>query len=116
MPWNLIAWQLLGKKGIEILKRDEDEPDYYEPPAQSLWMELLEEVEKDGMGALILLDEFLMWAHGAASPDPDLTRQDKGPVWYDRLKNFFQTLSQATGIEEVMSCGVPAGDGPGQAG
>jgi hypothetical protein len=23
MPWNLIAWQLLGKKGIEILKRDE---------------------------------------------------------------------------------------------
>jgi len=97
MPWNLIAWQLLGKKGIDILKRDEDEPDYYEPPAQSLWMELLEEVEKDGTGALILLDEFLMWAHGAASPDPDLVRQDKGPVWYDRLRNFFQTLSQATG-------------------
>ena len=95
MPWNLIAWQLLGKRGIEILQRDEDEPDYYEPPAQSLWMELLAEVEKDGVGALILLDEFLMWAHGAASPDPDSARQDKGPVWYDRLKNFFQTLSQA---------------------
>src|SRR3990172_1642863 len=45
MPWNLIAWQLLGNKGIDILKRDEDEPDYYEPPAQSLWMELLAEVE-----------------------------------------------------------------------
>lgn len=95
MPWNLIAWQLLGQRGIDILKRDEDEPDYYEPPAQSLWMELLEEVEKDGKGALILLDEFLMWAHGAASPDPDSVRHDKGPVWYDRLKNFFQTLSQA---------------------
>jgi Protein of unknown function (DUF499) len=95
MPWNLIAWQLLGKRGIEILRRDESEPDYYEPPAQSLWMELLAEVEKDGIGALILLDEFLMWAHGAASPDPDSARQDKGPVWYDRLKNFFQTLSQA---------------------
>ena len=94
MPWNLIAWQLLGKRGIEILRRDEHEPDYYEPPAQSLWMELLAEVEKDGIGALILLDEFLMWAHGAASPDPDSARQDKGPVWYDRLKNFFQTLSQ----------------------
>ena len=26
-----------------------------------------------------------MWAHGAASPDPGSTRQDKGPVWYDRL-------------------------------
>jgi len=95
MPWNLIAWQLLGKRGIEIIRRDENEPDYYEPPAQSLWMELLAEVEKEGIGALILLDEFLMWAHGAASPDPDSARQDKGPVWYDRLKNFFQTLSQA---------------------
>jgi len=103
MPWNLIAWQLLGKKGIEILKRDEDEPDYYEPPAQSLWEELFQEVEKDGVGALILLDEFLMWAHGAAAPDPDNVRQDKGPVWYDRLKNFFQTLSQAT-VASKKSC------------
>jgi hypothetical protein len=99
MPWNLIAWQLLGKRGIEILRRDENEPDYYEPPAQSLWMELLVEVEKEGIGALILLDEFLMWAHGAASPDPDRARQDKGPVWYDRLswdnavaESFFHTL------------------------
>jgi hypothetical protein len=103
MPWNLIAWQLLGKKGIEILKRDEDEPDYYEPPAQPLWGELFKEVEKDGVGALILLDEFLMWAHGAASPDPDKSRQDKGPVWYDRLKNFFQTLSQAA-VDSKQSC------------
>lgn len=95
MPWNLIAWQLLGQRGIDILQRREDEPDYYEPPAQSLWMELLAEVENEGIGALILLDEFLMWAHAAASPDPDTIRQDKGPVWYDRLKNFFQTISQA---------------------
>jgi hypothetical protein len=103
MPWNLIAWQLLGKRGIEILRRAEDEPDYYEPPAQSLWMEIFEEVEKDGVGALILLDEFLMWAHGAASPDPDNLRQDKGPVWYDRLRNFFQTLSQSI-VASTKSC------------
>ncbi|MGD0265018.1 MAG: DUF499 domain-containing protein [Candidatus Methylomirabilota bacterium] len=103
MPWNLIAWQLLGEKGVDILKRDEDEPDYYEPPAQSLWMELLAEVEKEGAGALILLDEFLMWAHAAASPDPDSARQDKGPVWYDRLKNFFQTLSQAVAVSKKSS-------------
>ena len=104
MPWNLIAWQLLGKKGLDILKRDEAEQDYYEPPAQSLWMELLAEVEKEGVGALILLDEVLMWAHGAASPDPEASgRQDKGPVWYDRLKNFFQTLSQATSTSK-KSC------------
>ena len=66
-------------------------------------MELLAEVEKEGSGALILLDEFLMWAHGAASPDPDSARQDKGPVWYDRLKNFFQTLSQAVAVSKKSS-------------
>lgn len=103
MPWNLIAWQLMGQEGIDILQRHEDEPDYYEPPAETLWMKILEKVEADGVGALILLDEFLMWAHGAASPDPDSERQDKGPVWYDRLKNFFQTLSQATAASE-KSC------------
>lgn len=105
MPWNLIVWQLLGQRGIDILQREEDEPDYYEPPAETLWMKVLEEVEADGQGALILLDEFLMWAHGAASPDPDSERQDKGPVWHDRLKNFFQTLSQATAASE-RSCMV----------
>jgi len=103
MPWNLIAWQLLGQKGIDILKRNEDEPDFYEPPAQPLWDELLAAVEADGLGALILLDEFLMWAHGAASPDVDPTRQDKGPVWFDRLRNFFQTLAKAT-ADSKRSC------------
>lgn len=105
MPWNLIAWQLLGQRGIDLLQRDEDEPDYYEPPAESLWMKLIAEVEKEGVGALILLDEFLMWAHGAASPDPDSERQDKGPVWFDRLKNFFQYLSQAVSAGD-RSCMV----------
>lgn len=41
MPWNLIAWQLLGQKGIDLLQRAEDEPDYYEPPAESLWMKVV---------------------------------------------------------------------------
>lgn len=103
MPWNLIAWQLLGQRGIDILQRAEDEADYYEPPAQPLWDKLFKEVEQTGVGALILLDEFLMWAHGAAAPDPEATRADKGPVWYDRLKNFFQTLSQAT-AQSDRSC------------
>lgn len=106
MPWNLIAWQLLGARGIEILQRDESDLDYYEPPAEPLWMQVLAEVEKEGVGALILLDEFLMWAHGAASPDPDdSARLDKGPVWYDRLKNFFQNLAQAA-AKSTKSCVV----------
>ena len=35
MPWNLIAWQLLGQKGLDILGRDEKEPDYDTPPANA---------------------------------------------------------------------------------
>ena len=71
MPWNLIAWQLLGQQGLDILGRDESQPDYDTPPATPLWVEVLTEVEKTGKGALILVDEFLMWAHTAATPDPD---------------------------------------------
>lgn len=96
MPWNLIAWQLLGHKGLDILARDESKPDFDTPPSDVLWAQILSEVEAAGCGALILIDEFLMWAHDAASPDHTGQRQDRGPVWYDRLKNFFQRLSQAT--------------------
>jgi hypothetical protein len=95
MPWNLIAWQLLGQKGLDILKRDESKPDFDTPPADTLWAEILQDVEAQGTGALILIDEFLMWAHDAASPDPGGQRQDRGAVWYDRFKNFFQRLAQA---------------------
>jgi hypothetical protein len=95
MPWNLIAWQLVGQKGLDILQRDEAQPDFDTPPADTLWAKVLNEVEAAGQGALILVDEFLMWAHDAASPDPAGERRDRGPVWYDRLKNFFQKLSQA---------------------
>ncbi|MBI3951942.1 MAG: DUF499 domain-containing protein [Acidobacteria bacterium] len=103
MPWNLIAWQFLGQRGVEILDRDESEPDFDTPPADTLWAKILQEVEAEGQGALILIDEFLMWAHDAASPDPTGERQDRGPVWYDRLKNFFQRLAQAVESSE-RSC------------
>ena len=96
MPWNLIAWQLLGQSGLDILARDESKPDFDTPPADTLWAQILSEVESSGSGALILIDEFLMWAHDAASPDSTGLRQDRGPVWYERFKNFFQRLSQAT--------------------
>lgn len=103
MPWNLIAWQLLGEEGIAILERDESKPDHNTPPADTLWAKMLHEVEKQGCGALILLDEFLMWAHDAASPGTAGATDDRGPAWYDRLKNFFQRLAQAVESSEC-SC------------
>ncbi len=103
MPWNLIAWQLLGQRGLDILQRDETQLDFDTPPSDALWTKVLREVEAEGHGALILIDEFLMWAHDAASPDPIGERRDRGPVWYDRLKNFFQKLGQAVESSE-RSC------------
>lgn len=95
MPWNLIAWQLLGQQGIDILERDESKPDHNTPPADTVWAKVLFEVEKEGLGSLILIDEFLMWAHDAASAGAAGATDDRGPAWYDRLKNFFQRLAQA---------------------
>jgi hypothetical protein len=103
MPWNLIAWQLLGPQGLAILGRDESQPDFDTPPATPLWVGVLAEVEKTGKGALILLDEFLMWAHTAATPDHDPANRGRGPDWIQRLKNFFQCLSQAVDGSE-RSC------------
>ena len=91
MPWNLIAWQLLGQRGLDILQRDESQPDFDTPPSDALWSKILKEVEAEGYGALILIDEFLMWAHDAATGESP----GRGPFWYDRLKNFFQKLAQA---------------------
>jgi hypothetical protein len=95
MPWNLIAWQLLGQKGLDLIGRDEAKADYDTPPSDALWSKVLAEVESSGKGALILIDEFLMWAHDAASPDPSGLSKTRGPVWNDRLKNFLQRLAQA---------------------
>jgi predicted AAA+ superfamily ATPase len=103
MPWNLIAWQLLGASGLEILDRDETQPGYDTPPSDELWSQLLAEVEAKEGAVLILLDEFLMWAHDAASPDPTGLDRSRGPAWYERLKNFFQRLSQAVASSQ-RSC------------
>ena len=105
MPWNLIAWQLLGVRGLEILNRDESAAGYDTPPSDELWSTLLAEVEAKDGAALILLDEFLMWAHDAASPDPTGSDPGRGPAWYERLKNFFQRLSLAVGSSN-RSCMV----------
>jgi hypothetical protein len=109
MRWNLVAWQLLGARGLEIINRDETQTGYDTPPSDELWSQLLAEVEADGGAGLILLDEFLMWAHDAASPEAaDPTR---GPVWYERLKNFFPaTFSSGCIVASVVSCRIPARD------
>jgi hypothetical protein len=95
MPWNSIAWQLLGEQGLKILNLDESKAGYDTPPGEEDWSEVLQAATKKGQGALILIDEFLMWAHDAASPDPTGQDAGRGIFWADRLKNFFQKFGQA---------------------
>lgn len=95
MPWNQIAWQLLGQEGLDLIDRDESEPDYDTPPSDLEWGKLFAAVEDTGRGALILIDEFLIWAHDAATDDPTGEGKARGSFWVERLKNFWQRLAQA---------------------
>jgi hypothetical protein len=95
MPWNQIAWQLHGQQGLDIINRDESEPDYDTPPTDLEWSKLLHAIEESGGSALILVDEFLMWAHDAATEDPGGESKGRGSFWIERLKNFWQRLTQA---------------------
>jgi hypothetical protein len=95
MPWNSIAWQLLGEQGLKILNLDETKPGYDTPPGEEDWSEVLSAAVKANKGTLILIDEFLMWAHDPASPDPTGEDKGRGLFWADRLRHFFQKLGQA---------------------
>lgn len=66
-------------------------------PAENLLRELLDRPAKDGLATLVLLDEVLMFARGAVDVDPG---------WTERLKNFFQALTQAA--TKVDRCAVVA--------
>jgi hypothetical protein len=84
-------------KEVWIFFNDETELDFDTPPSDTLWTKASVRW-KGGTRRFNLIDEFLMWAHDAASPDPTGERMDRGPVWYDRLKNFFQKLGQAVNL------------------
>src|SRR5439155_24349522 len=53
--------------------------------------------QQEGRSTLLLLDEVLMFAHGAVDADPG---------WRERLKNFFQGLTQAA--TKVDRCAIVA--------
>lgn len=86
-PWSALAWQLAGADGLRILHPDDKPEERKTAPAENLLIPLLEAPQKnEERSTLILLDEVLMFAHSAIDADP---------AWRERLKNFFQALTQA---------------------
>ena len=85
-PWSILAWQLAGKKGLEILNGGKGMAERDTAPAENVMMDLLAVPNAEGVATLILLDEVLMYARQRVA-------QDKG--WLIKLQAFFQALTQA---------------------
>ena len=61
-PWSVLAWQLAGKKGLEILNGGKGMAERDTAPAENVIVELLAVPIAEGVSVLILLDEVLMYA------------------------------------------------------
>jgi hypothetical protein len=83
-PWTVLAWQLAGPEGLDILGAPDAERET--PPYTNVLDELLAVPRRDGSAVLILLDEVLMWARTKVGEDRE---------WLPRLRDFFQCLTQA---------------------
>ena len=94
-PWNVLAFQIAGQQGLEILGSGETERDT--PPAENLLADLLRMPTQLGLASLILIDELLMYAR-------EKVMQDAG--WRAKLVDFFQYLTQAA--TKVDRCAIAA--------
>jgi hypothetical protein len=87
-PWSVLAYQLAGDAGLKVLHAKGKAEERVTAPAENTLTELLELPGKEGLAALLLMDEVMMYAKGKVIQDRD---------WRDVLLNFFQALTQAAG-------------------
>lgn len=85
-PWSILAWQLAGAAGLQLLHAEGLAEERESAPAENLLTELLEMPVKTGLGVLILMDEVLMFVREKVAMDSR---------WRDRMIHFFQYLTQA---------------------
>ena len=85
-PWSLLAYQLDGDDGLRAIHADGQAHERDTPPAEPLLAKLIAKPQERGLSTLILVDEVLMYARAKAGVDP---------VWGDRIRDFFQYLTQA---------------------
>jgi len=111
-PWSILAWQLAGKRGLEILNGGKGMAERETAPAENVMMDLLAVPNAEGVSSLILLDEVLMYARQKVSAD-------KG--WLIKLQSFFQALTQAAVktdrcavVASLLASDIAANDSLGQ--
>ena len=85
-PWSILAWQLAGEKGLEILNGGKGMAERDSAPAENVMLDLLAIPNAEGIASLILLDEVLMYARQKVAEDKS---------WLIKLQSFFQALTQA---------------------
>ncbi len=86
-PWSVLAYQLAGDAGLELIHADGLAEERETPPAEPLLVKLLRIPQESGLGTLLLIDEVLMYARQKAG---------MGSAWRSRIQDFFQYLVQAT--------------------
>ncbi len=96
-PWSVIAYQVAGDEGLQLIHADGKAEERVSPPAQNVLEALLSLPARDGLGTLLLLDEVMMFARVAYDYDQS---------WASKLTNFFQYLTQA--VESVERCALVA--------
>ena len=85
-PWSILAWQLAGQKGLEILNGGKGKEERDTAPAENVMSDLLAVPNAEGLASLVLLDEVLMYARQKVAQDRS---------WLIKLQAFFQALTQA---------------------
>jgi hypothetical protein len=96
-PWSVLAYQIAGDAGLELLHAEGKAEERETAPAENLLIELLELPLKERLGILVLIDEVLTYAREKVGLDRE---------WRGRLVNFFQYLTQAA--TKVDRCCVVA--------
>ena len=96
-PWSILAYQLAGADGLELIHAEGRDDERETPPAEPLMVELLSTPQKDGLSTLVLLDEVLIYLRVLAEHDEG----SRG-----RLVAFFQYLTQA--VVKVDRCAMVA--------
>jgi hypothetical protein len=96
-PWSVLAYQIGGDAGLQLLHADGKSEERESAPAEPLMVDLLALPGKDKLATLLLIDEVLMYARGKIGIDPS---------WRGKLVDFFQYLTQAA--TKVDHCAVVA--------